>query len=156
MAWRRPGDKPLSEPMVVRLPTHICVTRPQWVKSFDVQWWLKRYHYSSAFPTLCEGNPPVTCGFPSQRVSNMESISMSLHHHGIIIIRLQMTFFIYRVLATRRFQGPVDLCQNKCQAHLNSVSGIHYLKSSLYKICKIYICKTWMSKCICHHVLILP
>ena len=32
MAWRRPGDKPLSEPMVVRLPTHICVTRPLWVK----------------------------------------------------------------------------------------------------------------------------
>ena len=30
MAWRRPGDKPLSEPMMVRLPTHICVTRPQW------------------------------------------------------------------------------------------------------------------------------
>ena len=33
MAWRRSGDKPLSEPMMVRLPTHICVTRPQWVKS---------------------------------------------------------------------------------------------------------------------------
>ena len=32
MAWRRPCDKPLSEPMVVNLPTHICVTRPQWVK----------------------------------------------------------------------------------------------------------------------------
>ena len=32
MAWRRPGDKPLSEPMMVRLPTHICVTRPQWFK----------------------------------------------------------------------------------------------------------------------------
>ena len=32
MAWRRPGDKPLSEPMVVRSLTHICVTRPQWVK----------------------------------------------------------------------------------------------------------------------------
>ena len=30
MAWRRPGDKPLSEPMMVRLPTHICVNRPQW------------------------------------------------------------------------------------------------------------------------------
>ena len=37
MAWRRPGDKPLSEPMMVRLPTHICVTRPQRVKrSCDV------------------------------------------------------------------------------------------------------------------------
>ena len=30
-AWRRPGDKPLSEPMMVRLLTHICVTWPQWV-----------------------------------------------------------------------------------------------------------------------------
>ena len=32
MAWRRPGDKPLSEPRVVSLLTHICVTRPQSVK----------------------------------------------------------------------------------------------------------------------------
>ena len=31
MAWRRPGDKPLSEPMMVSLPTHICVTPPLWV-----------------------------------------------------------------------------------------------------------------------------
>ena len=27
MAWRRPGDKPLSEPMIVSLLTHICLTR---------------------------------------------------------------------------------------------------------------------------------
>ena len=31
MAWRRPGDKSLSEPMMVSLLTHICVVRPQWV-----------------------------------------------------------------------------------------------------------------------------
>ena len=31
MAWRRSGDKPLSEPMMISLPRHICVTRPQWV-----------------------------------------------------------------------------------------------------------------------------
>ena len=31
-AWCCPGDKPLSEPMMVNLPTHICVTRPQWVE----------------------------------------------------------------------------------------------------------------------------
>ena len=31
MAWRRPGDKPLSEPMLVSLLTHIGVTLPQWV-----------------------------------------------------------------------------------------------------------------------------
>ena len=33
MAWRRSGDKPLSEPMMVCLLTHICVTWPQWVNS---------------------------------------------------------------------------------------------------------------------------
>ena len=33
MAWRRPGDKPLSEAMMVNLLTHICVFRPQWVNS---------------------------------------------------------------------------------------------------------------------------
>ena len=33
MAWCRSGDKPLSEPMMVGLPTHICVTRPQWVNT---------------------------------------------------------------------------------------------------------------------------
>ena len=33
MAWRRSGDKPLSEPMMVSLLTHICVTRPQWVNT---------------------------------------------------------------------------------------------------------------------------
>ena len=32
MAWRRPGDKSLSETMMVRLLTHICATRPQWVQ----------------------------------------------------------------------------------------------------------------------------
>ena len=34
MAWRRPGDKPLSEAMMVNLPTHICVSRPQWVNRY--------------------------------------------------------------------------------------------------------------------------
>ena len=35
MGWRRPGDKPLSEPMMVSLPTHISVTPPQWVNTGD-------------------------------------------------------------------------------------------------------------------------
>ena len=31
MAWRRSGDKPFSEAMMVNLLTHICVALPQWV-----------------------------------------------------------------------------------------------------------------------------
>ena len=50
-AWCRPGDKPLSEPMMFSLLTHICVTRPQWVNwSFrkKLQWNLNQ---SSIFYT---------------------------------------------------------------------------------------------------------
>ena len=32
MAWHRPGNKPLSEPVMARLLMHVCITRPQWVK----------------------------------------------------------------------------------------------------------------------------
>ena len=35
IAWRRAGNKPLSEPMMASFPTQICVTRPQWVKLGD-------------------------------------------------------------------------------------------------------------------------
>ena len=52
MAWRWPGNKPLSEPMLVSLLTYICITRPQWVKvvfacssSFEVE--------QFCFPHLC-------------------------------------------------------------------------------------------------------
>ena len=31
MAWHRLGNKPLSEPMMVILMMHICITWPQWV-----------------------------------------------------------------------------------------------------------------------------
>ena len=53
MAWRRSGDKPLSEPMMVSLLTHICVTRPQWVNYFiDVNILKPREKWS----TFCRQN----------------------------------------------------------------------------------------------------
>ena len=41
MAWRRPGAKPLSEPVMVSLLTHICIARPQWVNSASNWGWDK-------------------------------------------------------------------------------------------------------------------
>ena len=35
LAWHRPGDKPLSERMLVSLLMHICVTQHQWVNDAD-------------------------------------------------------------------------------------------------------------------------
>ena len=52
MAWRRPGAKPLSEPMMVSFVTHICITWPQWVNEdimlcyavfdFDLSMWVEK------------------------------------------------------------------------------------------------------------------
>ena len=39
MTWCCPGYKPLSEPMMVGLPMHICITRSKWVNSLN-HWWL--------------------------------------------------------------------------------------------------------------------
>ena len=49
MAWRRSGDKPLSEPMMVSLLTHICVTRPQWVNGY---WVCLYFHFMFALRVL--------------------------------------------------------------------------------------------------------
>ena len=55
MAWRQPGDKPLFEPMMVSILTHICVIRPEWFK------WLGglKYHKTSNVRRTLIGNKSV-------------------------------------------------------------------------------------------------
>ena len=55
MAWRRQGDKPLSETMMVRLPTHICVTLPQWVN----QWQPSLLMHICITPWCVNTSPPI-------------------------------------------------------------------------------------------------
>ena len=64
MAWCRPGDKPLSELMMVRLPTHICVTRPQWVKGEPVR--------CICCILFCTGNH-LSCRFVTERITECRS-----------------------------------------------------------------------------------
>ena len=61
MAWRRSGEKPLSEPVAVSLLTHICVTWPQWVKKslndhttakYDVHVWRHSFNYARWWNTV--------------------------------------------------------------------------------------------------------
>ena len=50
MAWCRPGDKPLSKAMMESLLMHICVARPQWVKTTFVHMsWTKKIRLLSVF-----------------------------------------------------------------------------------------------------------
>ena len=53
MAWRRPGDKPLSEPMMFNLLIHTCITRPQWVKLKPFQGSTKLTKQPEALTTFC-------------------------------------------------------------------------------------------------------
>ena len=66
MAWRRPGDKPLSESMMVSLLTHICVTRPQWVNKceqrndvWSMNWSIYVIFLLAAYTTTCESMPLI-------------------------------------------------------------------------------------------------
>ena len=61
MAWRRPGDKPLSEQMMVSLLMHICVTRPQWVNHFfPIESEVLHHNLKNVFCNQCIGQLQVT------------------------------------------------------------------------------------------------
>ena len=64
MAWRRPGDKPLSEPMMAHLLTHICVTRPQCVKHpiycLSMNTNVHTVHVAMTISHLCPGSGHVS------------------------------------------------------------------------------------------------
>ena len=54
MAWHRPGDKPLSETMMVSLLTQIYVTRPQWVENLRKNTLCKEYIITRMeYPAVC-------------------------------------------------------------------------------------------------------
>ena len=44
-----------------------------------------RIHPSPMLLTPCEGKPPVISGFPAQRASSAENVSMSWHHHVMFL-----------------------------------------------------------------------
>ena len=101
MAWRWPGDKPLSEPMLVSSLTHICVTRPQWVntptagrcscklKTIDFQTHIN-YRYFEQFKWNC---PEVNATKASLIIGHQQAITwknaefwlhmVSLGHNGL-------------------------------------------------------------------------
>ena len=53
----------------------------------------QRKYQSSVLPDLFEENPPITGGFPSQRASNAENVSIWWRHHAIIASGYGLTVF---------------------------------------------------------------
>ena len=67
MSWRRPGDKPLSEPMMINLLAHICVTGPQWVKvcqhARGMQIWSQGKKFSGYVPLWASDFSVCVCTY---------------------------------------------------------------------------------------------
>ena len=77
MAWRRPGDKPLSEPIMVILPTHICVTRPQWVNAHNDNKPVKKTTHLISM----EQHKETTLHFSWLYVNQHDDLSVTMCHY---------------------------------------------------------------------------
>ena len=84
MAWRRPGDKPLSEPMMVSLLTHISVTRPQWVKPRT-----KTQNAVPIFAPGCTTTGPANCSGFSVSIPRLSILVPSCTLTGFYGIKMQ-------------------------------------------------------------------
>ena len=57
MAWCRPGNKPLSEPMMVSFLMHICITRPQWLMVHPLRGNTSGHNYGLMVPIFAHRWP---------------------------------------------------------------------------------------------------
>ena len=116
MAWRRPGDKPLSEPMMIGLPTHICVTRPQWVNS------LAPGKFEWNFRYVIFKQIPVIDGWGTS--SEISLIWMSLDFTDDqstlvqVMARCRQATSHYLSQCWPRFLPPYDITRPQCVRHV--------------------------------------
>ena len=97
MAWHRPGDKPLFEPMMVSLLTHICVTRPQWVnytKFLGCQHPVYEDNFSSSQRTPHSSSSLASYGVSTLRI--WVEIEHVIALHCISISRIILCFFVIK------------------------------------------------------------
>ena len=123
MAWRRQGDKPLSDPMMGRLPTHICVTRPQCVKIGKV--WSIRVIYIWRFGKLSSrlhvsnsGTRTLfdwKCGVSVFHSCNIRIVwgLWSQNNFHYMIISISNIFWLHWIISRLVVMYPYALSHNK-------------------------------------------
>ena len=94
MAWCRPGDKPLSEPMMVSLLRHLCVTRYHWVNI--------PYHYVNMITYPC---PNWAQGMHIHRwIPTLDDkYANSLSSHIFMIIQMFMSCLFKKVMPVESY-----------------------------------------------------
>ena len=96
MALCRPGDKPISEPEMFSLLTHICVTPPQWIKwkHFPCYWPFVSGTHWSLVDSPHKGQWcgalifPLICAWINSRANNQDTGDFGCHctHYDVTVI----------------------------------------------------------------------
>ena len=101
MAWPRPGDKPLSEPMMVNLLTPICVTRPQWVKDQAPVYEIYGYTIFARVAVTCDSDSKGTRvefpakGMPYIRAAGSTGPKQTTHFWHVYSAFMACDLYIY-------------------------------------------------------------
>ena len=111
MAWYRQGDKPLSEPMVVRFLTHICVARPQSVNT--------RCENTASICCLNQGGLRYEMTIPRPVLYGVDLVLLSKH---CLVANKFYTAGRHRSRSLRRV-----VCWDECQ----SDTGISKISSAI-------------------------
>ena len=127
MAWRRPGAKPLSEPMMVKLSTHICVTRPQWDK---LRWQQRHKPCSELFTLLVRNLPVISC---INIIMIYQWLYRPVHWYGLYKIV---------IFVTEQFQACFRIIRVKYGSTCGLTVGLHNvgIVKILIKHTKYYPC----------------
>ena len=128
MAWRRSGDKPLSEPVMVGLLTHICVTVTQ-------------YHYcwsSGAQGAKAQSNRSINIVIPEYSGFNPARLIYQRWETNLFlqIIICDDKLTIYGGLV-RSHVGDVTLSRRPCTGSKQTASSLIFLEKSFHCIGKV-------------------
>ena len=162
MAWCRLGDKPLSEPTMVKLLTRICVTRPQWIyrggggitthygdvtmgtipsqiTSLTIVYSTvysgadQRKHQSSASLAFVQGIHRGPVNSP-QMASNAENVSIWWRHHEISWGKVKWAIGKngFQQIPGWRFRKHWAQTQPKFHTNRGHKKGLQYIRQNMH------------------------
>ena len=164
MAWRRPGDKPLSEPMIVRLPTHMRHSPSVSWKLISRENIFARHEYVSRKPMP---NPDV--GFPpmnNKLSSEWSRIFFMLKNENAQQTRRRLwvstynllihTFPVYQSIwderickfcSLREIDDEINfLVKSICHEHIPVIGHVHISRVTIRWLINVILKPTWVPR----------
>ena len=136
MAWHRPGDKSLSEPMMVSLLAHICVTRPQWVKHDDAMTWKFFPHYWPIVRQIYQ--PPVALFTKGNSYGTLIFFSCKPEQSNYQLFVTPWCFcdvsvmnHLYLILHTKCYSQLVMINLNLVLTFRTGTAHLHYIETKV-------------------------